>query len=90
MYIGDINEVEQYQIDNNYVVSGYRVGFHQKKRTILRSLFMWHNESVNVWTHMFGTSLFLGLIIYTIIYMAPPGISVAFDSYYDHGWFANH
>jgi len=39
----------------------------------MKSLFMLHNESVNVWSHLFGVSLFIFLIFYTVVYLAPPG-----------------
>lgn len=54
-------------------MSGYRIGFN-KKRDVFKSLFIWHNESTNVWTHLIGVFIFIGLIIYTSIYMAPPGV----------------
>ena len=28
------------------------------------SLFQWHNETLNIWTHLIGCVLFVGLIIY--------------------------
>ena len=37
--------------DNDKIHRGYRVNFHSKKQ-LLKSLFMVHNESVNIWTHL--------------------------------------
>ncbi|CDW78745.1 adiponectin receptor protein [Stylonychia lemnae] len=50
------------------------IGFHSK-RSIFKSLFMIHNESVNVWSHIFGVILFIGLILYTVVYLAPPKVN---------------
>jgi len=32
---------------------------------------MLHNESVNVWSHLIGVGCFIGLLIYTLIYLSP-------------------
>jgi len=32
---------------------------------------MLHNESVNVWSHLIGVGCFIGLLIYTLIYLTP-------------------
>jgi adiponectin receptor len=42
---------------------GYRVNFN-KKRQALKSLFMWHNELINIWTHLLGALFVLLLIGY--------------------------
>jgi predicted membrane channel-forming protein YqfA (hemolysin III family) len=34
-------------------------------------MFMLHNETVNVWTHFFGFLMFLGMVFYVIVWMAP-------------------
>lgn len=60
-------------VDNEYIWRGYRVGFNSKTK-ILRSLFMVHNESINVWSHLIGAICFVVLIAYTFTYMAPPAL----------------
>ena len=32
---------------------------------------MLHNETINVWSHLIGVGCFLGLLIYTLIYLSP-------------------
>ena len=59
--------------DNEYIKRGYRINFKSKK-LLAKSLFMVHNESVNVWTHLLGVFIFIALIMYTFIYLAPPGL----------------
>lgn len=41
-----------------YIHSGYRA-VHQKWRYYFLSLFQWHNESINVWTHLLGALVVL-------------------------------
>jgi adiponectin receptor len=72
-YIGEQKDCPEFMKDNEYILGGYRIGFNSKRR-ILRSLFMVHNESVNVWSHLIGATLFVLLIVYTSIYVAPPSI----------------
>jgi len=60
-------------IDNEYVIHGYRIGF-SSKRKLARSLFMLHNESVNVWTHLIGVFCFILLIGWTTISFVPSPI----------------
>jgi len=46
------------------ILSGYRL--HDLTfRQSLRSLFQWHNETLNVWTHLTGFVLFVCLLVYT-------------------------
>lgn len=63
--IGPLNDHHDFLRDNEFIHSGYRLNFSSTKR-ILKSLFMLHNESVNVWSHLLGVFLFLILIIYTL------------------------
>ena len=41
-----------------YIYTGYRLP-NLKYSTCLRSLFAWHNETVNIWSHILGTVYFL-------------------------------
>ena len=62
--IGTIDEAHDYMKHNNFIIRGYRINFDSGKK-IIRSLFMLHNESVNVWTHLIGSLIILILLIYT-------------------------
>ena len=62
--IGSIAEAHHFLRDNEYILSGYRIYFNSTRR-ILKSLFMLHNESANVWTHLAGVIVFLVLMGYT-------------------------
>jgi hypothetical protein len=72
-FIGNKEEAEEYQRDNELILGGYRVNHHSFK-LIVSSLFKLHNESVNVWSHIAGAFVFIGLIFYTLLYLAPPGV----------------
>jgi hypothetical protein len=72
-YLGDRKDAEPFQVANHYIESNYRIGFNTVGK-VLKSLFLIHNESFNIWSHLLTAILFIWFIIYTAIYMAPPGI----------------
>lgn len=51
-----------YLADNSYIRSGYRLNY--SVRDCVLSLFELHNETLNVWTHMVGSFIFLTLMLY--------------------------
>ena len=60
-----------FERDNEFIKTGYRLNFNSSKK-ILRSLFMFHNESFNVWSHLAGLILFGILLGYTIMWLEIP------------------
>eukprot|EP00347_Sterkiella_histriomuscorum_P022857 403336892 len=62
-FVGEVAQAPIHLVDNEYIQRGYRIGYHNKFWTILKSLFQFHNESVNVWSHLLGMLLFSILII---------------------------
>lgn len=63
--IGLVDEEHKFLHENEYIHTGYRINFSTTKR-ILRSLFMCHNESFNIWTHLIGLVVFFVLLWYSI------------------------
>lgn len=51
-----------YLADNSYIRSGYRLNY--SVTDCIKSLFELHNETLNVWTHMVGSLIFVSLIAY--------------------------
>lgn len=62
-YIGTYEQYPEDLRDNEYLLTGYRCDFDTWP-SIWRSLFMCHNETVNVWTHLLGC---IGFIIATFV-----------------------
>ncbi|XP_068642771.1 heptahelical transmembrane protein 1 [Aristolochia californica] len=52
-------ELPAYLKDNEYIVRHYRADWPLKVAFL--SAFRWHNETLNIWTHLIGFFLFLGL-----------------------------
>ena len=69
-FIGRLEQAPPYAIDNEFIKRGYRINFNTIKRTLL-SLFMCHNETTNVWSHLGGAILFVGLIVYIAVWVTP-------------------
>lgn len=59
--------------DNEHITHGYRIGFDNPKK-ILRSLFMVHNESVNIWSHFIPAIILFFFILYLIVFVGPTNI----------------
>ncbi|KAL8136955.1 hypothetical protein V2J09_002956 [Rumex salicifolius] len=55
------DELPAYMKDNEFIIKYYRSEWPLKQAFF--SLFKWHNETLNVWTHLLGFLLFLGLTI---------------------------
>ncbi|KZV27437.1 hypothetical protein F511_02546 [Dorcoceras hygrometricum] len=47
--------------DNEYILNYYRADWPLKQAFF--SVFRWHNETLNVWTHLLGFLLFVGLTV---------------------------
>lgn len=56
-HIGNMDEAPDWLIDNHFILTGYRINFTTPKLT-LKSLFICHNESTNIWSHLSGVILF--------------------------------
>lgn len=61
--------------DNLAITHGYRINFNTPTR-ILRSLFMVHNESVNIWTHCLPAFFLACLLLSLLLVMEEPFASL--------------
>lgn len=59
----DFHSLPHYLRDNEFILRHYRADW--PLRETFMSLWSIHNETGNIWTHMLGFLLFLGLTIYT-------------------------
>ncbi|XP_012276803.1 progestin and adipoQ receptor family member 3 [Orussus abietinus] len=57
-------DAPEYLQFNPYIRNGYR-GYLSTKLCI-ESIFWWTNETINIWSHIFGWMLFLGLTLYDL------------------------
>ena len=68
--IGSYKEAPSYLKDNEYIKNGYLLNCHSVK-LVLRSLFVFSNESINIWSHLIGAIIAIILIFFTYIYITP-------------------
>ena len=74
-YIGDYDDpnLEEYVKDNPYLRTGFRICFHSYYDCV-RSLFMIHNETMNVWSHLIGCLIFVCIAFYVLIFLKPTSL----------------
>ncbi|KAK4789685.1 hypothetical protein SAY86_016989 [Trapa natans] len=58
-------ELPEYMKDNEYILGYYRANWPLGEAFF--SLFRWHNETLNVWTHLIGFLVFVGLTVANLV-----------------------
>ena len=64
---GTIYDVPEWQRDNEYILTGYRVNYKDHSDAI-KSIVQCHNETFNVWSHLIGALSFAALILITVVF----------------------
>ena len=69
-FIGDLDQAPLYLHENIDLIRGYRINY-KTKMLATKSIFIIHNETVNVWSHLLGAIFFIYMIFYVIVYLPP-------------------
>ena len=67
--VGNFEQAPKFMQDNEYIKTGYLLNCTNLKKTF-KSLIMWHNETINIWSHLLGAFFFFILIFYTSIFVS--------------------
>ena len=51
--MGSYEQIPKFMQENQHIRQGYRIGYDSPQK-VIKSLFMIHNETVNIWTHLIG------------------------------------
>ncbi|KAF5275820.1 hypothetical protein FQR65_LT04058 [Abscondita terminalis] len=65
MRLYNLKEAPHYLQHNVFILTGYRGILNTK--LCIESIFWWTNETMNIWSHIFGFLLFAGLTIYDLL-----------------------
>jgi hypothetical protein len=71
-FVGTKADAEEHglEIDNEYIVNGYRV-HHGTYCRAFKSICSCHNETTNVWSHLGGAVFFLIMLCGLMIWVVP-------------------
>ena len=67
--IGTFQDAPKFIQDNEYIKYGYILNCNTYSKTF-KSLFICHNETVNIWSHLLSGIFFICLIWYTLIFIS--------------------
>ena len=63
----EYDELPEWYQDNKHIIRGYR-SWNRNYLYYLKSILKCHNETLNIWTHLLGSIIFIFLTIYTFRY----------------------
>ena len=71
-FIGTPDQYIPELVDTEFILTGWRCNYRSRFEVFM-TLFKWHNETVNVWSHFLGALLAFTTIL--IIYSSYPNMS---------------
>src|SRR3989338_5857801 len=72
-YIGPSKEAAEYMSRSNpYLEEGYRINYKTAEKCVA-SIFAWHNETLNIWSHLLST-LFFAFLFWETQFEDPHGV----------------
>ena len=66
-YIGPKQDADPHEQYNDHILTVYRINYKTWELT-LKSMFEFHNETINIWTHfigLLGAIVFIGVVGFT-------------------------
>ena len=60
-----LQTTQEYNINNPYLTEGYRLRY-KRCRDVTKTLFMWHNETLNIWTHLVGAMFMVAAAVWIL------------------------
>ena len=66
--LGTFEEMPKVFQPDEYIRNGYRLNCNSFSSSF-KSLFKLHNETINIWSHLLGTLVSIGLFFYSIIFI---------------------
>ncbi|KAF5305459.1 hypothetical protein FQA39_LY01550 [Lamprigera yunnana] len=71
MRLYNLEEAPKYLQHNIFILTGYRGILNTK--LCIESIFWWTNETMNIWSHIFGFLLFVGLTVHDLMLLKVHG-----------------
>ena len=70
-FIGGVDDYIPELVDTKFILTGWRCNYSSRPEVFM-TLFKWHNETINVWSHFLGALIFFSVIV--SIYFSYPNM----------------
>ena len=72
-FIGSKEQAPEWSVFNPHIKQGYRINF-SSVWDASKTLFMAHNETINVHSHLCGAIVYIFMLVYLVLYLPPPSL----------------